>query len=337
MSRFIKKIGRSALLILAVFLIGVVGYVVIEKWSFLDAVYMTIITVSTIGYGETHPLSDGGRIFTIIYVLICVSTIAYTFSALIETVFSAEFVHQLRKQQMNKALEQLDNHIIVCGYGRVGYNAVEILRREHHGKIAIIEREVEVAQRIREQGLIVLQGDATTDEMLRQAKIERAWGLIVATSNDATNLFIVLSARSLNPSLTIVARASYAENESKMLRAGANRVIFPYHIGGQRMAHSLLHPQLTEFLDVLTLDSGLELWLEDIVVQESSALAGRTLEDADIRRRTGVTLLAVISGNQIVTPQPSTYFKAQDHLIVLGTREQLKTLVKMVSQEKMAE
>ena len=334
MSDFLKKIGRLAFLILTVFFVGVVGYVFIEKWSILDAIYMTIITLSTIGYGEARPLSDGGRVFTIIYVLICVTTIAYTFSALIETIFSAEFAFELRKRRMNKTLEQLNNHIIVCGYGRVGHNAVQVLQREHKGKIVIVERELEVAERIRKDGFLVLQGDATTDETLRLAKIERAWGLIVATSNDATNLFIVLSARALNPKLTIVARASQAENEGKILRAGASRVISPYHIGGQRMAHSLLHPQLTEFLDVLTLDSGLELWLEDILVQENSALAGMKMEEADIRRRTGVTLLAVVSGDNIITPNQSTYFKAQDHLIVLGTREQLKALVQMVSQDK---
>jgi voltage-gated potassium channel len=228
---------------------------------------------------------------------------------------------------MMRAISKLENHFIICGFGRVGRSAYESLK-EAKGEIVIIEKDNEQAEVPLGLGLTVVIGDATSDETLKQAGIEKARGLMVCSGNDSDNLFIVLSARSLNPDLFIVARSVNAENENKMRRAGADRVVSPYKIGGRHMANLLSRPHVTDFLDVVTLDSGLELWLEELEIGETSVLAGKTVIEADLRRNTGAILIALLRGpaRKTFIPDEKMRLEVGDELIVLGTREQLLKL-----------
>ncbi len=308
---------------------GTIGDMLIEGWSLGNALYMTVITVGSVGYQEVLPLSSAGRLFTGILIALGVGTVAATFTLLVDSLFSTEIQRERVKRRMSKKLDKLNDHVIVCGFGRVGRNAVEVLLSENNRNIVILERGDE-AEALREAGHFVFDGDATQDSVLRQVGIERAWGVLVATGSDATNLFVVLSSRALNPDLTIVARSSSEENVSKMLRAGADRVVSPYDIGGKRMAYSLLRPHLTEFLDVLTTSSGDELLLEEVSVVDSSLLVGKTLRELELRQRTGITLLAVLREDGVVTPDADFRCVETDRLIVIGTRTQLDRLEEML-------
>jgi voltage-gated potassium channel len=224
-------------------------------------------------------------------------------------------------------IRNLQDHVIVCGYGRVGRSALNMLR-ESSDSVVVIDQDEALVSEVREQGIAAVWGDATRDDPLREAGIERAGGLIASAGNDADNLFIVLSARTLNPKLHIVARTVNPENEAKMQRAGADRVVSPYQIGGRQMANILSRPNVTEFLDFVTLDSGLELWLEELRIGPDSPLAGQTVVEANLRRKTGATLVALLrsSSGATLTPDESTRLEAGDELIVLGTRDQLARL-----------
>lgn len=323
MTQFSRRIWSIIGLNLGLILFGTCGYLLIEGWSILDALYMTVITIGSVGYGEVQDLSLAGRIFTIAFIVGGVGTVAMSFSLLLETILSPELRGEIRATRMQKTLDNLDGHIIICGYGRVGANASDILAQDNQREIVIIDNDPKQIQRLRDEGQLVLEGDATDDDILRKAGIERAWGLIVALGTDSNNLFIVLSARALNPQLTIVARASRVENEKKMIRAGANRVVSPYGIGGQRMAHSLMRPHLTEFLEGLTAGDGVEMWLEEMTVELGSDLISETVAELDLRRRTGVTLLAILRPDGVLTPTPDIRIQVDDQLILIGTRQQL--------------
>lgn len=314
-------------LLTTVIAIGTIGYRLIEGWDFLDALYMTVITLSTVGFGETRTLSPAGRIFTIGLIILGVSTVAYALSAIGEYILNVRVGPRVRERRMMRAISKLENHFIICGFGRVGRSAYEALK-ETKRHIVIIEKEQSYAEEPLNSGLTVVVGDATRDDTLRQAGIEKAHGMMVCSGNDSDNLFIVLSAKSLNPNLFIVARTVNAENESKMRRAGADKVVSPYNIGGRHMANLLSRPYVTDFLDVVTLDSGLELWLEELHIGETSVLAGQTVIEADLRRQTGAILVALLRGPERKTfiPDENTRLEVDDELIVLGTREQLLKL-----------
>jgi voltage-gated potassium channel len=231
-----------------------------------------------------------------------------------------------RRRQMIRQVNRMKNHVIVCGYGRVGQSTVASLRSSNR-EVVIIEKEAEKAADLLHRGMMVIEGDATRDEVLQQAGITQAGGLIVSTGEDSVNLFVVLSARALNPDLHIVARSINAENERKMRLAGANRVVSPYQIGGQHMANIMLRPHVTDFFDVVTLDDGIELWVEEQVIHEGSSLVGKTVGEADIRRQTGVTIIAIYRSDGSTTmPRARTELSAGDGMIVLGTRQQLAAL-----------
>lgn len=303
--------------------IGITGYVLIENWSVAEALFMTIITLTTVGFGEVRPLSPAGRWFTIVLILLGVSTVLYSSSLAAEYLLTADVGMRMRARRMKNRIKAMNEHVIVIGYGRVGQSAVATLL-DSAREMTLVERELQLAREAMETGLTVIQGDATDDHILHEAGIERAQTLIVCTGDTATNLFIVLSARALNPKLRIIARSD-ASSEAKMRRAGADRVVSPYHTGGKYMANIALRPHVTDFLDVVTLDDGLELWLEELVIEPGSALAGRTIGDLDIRKRTGVTLVAVVraGGMEMVTPSATTRLDLGDKMIVLGSKAQL--------------
>ncbi len=306
--------------------IGTVGYILIEGWSLLDAFYMTVITVSTVGFAEIHPLSDKGRLFTSMLVIASVFLIAYGVEFIVSARLGGQF---FRRRQMMRQVRKMNDHVIICGFGRVGHSAAVALLESGRDIVAIERTITDVGDGLDDK-IAFIEGDATKDDVLKQAGIERAWGTVICTGEDSINLFIVLSARTLNKDLFIVVRSDQA-NEEKMRRAGANRVVSPYQIGGRHMANIVIRPHVTDFFDVVTLDGGLELWLEELVIAPGSALAGQTVGAANVRRQTGVTLVA-ISNNQSETtkmPDANTLLEAGDELIVLGTRQQLAKLQKL--------
>ena len=305
---------------------GTAGYILLEGWSFNDAFYMTAITLTTVGYGETHPLDESGRYFTILLILLGAAYLAYG----LEYLLSASLGGQFRRQRLMRELNAMQNHIIVCGFGRVGANAIASLNDSSNRRVVVIERDDHYVERAEEAGYLVLQGDATDDDVLLAAGIEQAWGILVCTGDDSINLFIVLSARALKSDLFIVTRSAQA-NEAKMRRAGANRVVSPHRIGGRHMANIMVRPHVTDFLDVVTVDGGLELWMEELVIEQGSSLIGKTVEQSDIRRRTGVLLIAIVrhATGKTMTPMADTCLEAGDELILLGTREQLASLERL--------
>ncbi len=321
-----RSILPLILLVITLFLGGTVGYVLIEGWTWPDAFYMTAITLTTVGFGEVRPLSPTGRAFTVFLILSGVGSVAYGFSRLGEYFLTGRVGARLRSRRMMRMIDKLENHVIVCGYGRVGKSAALTLR-EGKRQVVIVDNALDRIESAQAKGLIAQHADSTRDEALIQAGIERAWGMIICTGDDSRNLFIVLSARALNPKLYIVARTVNAVNEQKMIRAGANRVVSPYQIGGKHMANIVIRPHVTDFLDVVTLDGGLELWLEELVIQPESLLVGQTVGMANIRRQTGVTLVALLRrAGGTVMPNAETVLDVGDELIVLGTREQLTKL-----------
>jgi voltage-gated potassium channel len=321
--QFLPLVG----LLLGVLVFGVAGYYIIEGWTLLDSLYMVAITVTTVGFGEVQPLSSAGRIFTILFLLVGVVGVAYTLRAVGEYILTSNAGQQLRKRRVKRMIERMRNHVVICGFGRVGQSAVSALI-DSGQTIVVIERDERLAEQFLQADIPAIIGDATQDDTLRQAGIESAKGMIVSAGDDSVNLFIVLSARTLNPDLYIVARSVNSDNELKMRRAGANRVVSPYQLGGRYMANVLTRPHVTEFMGMVTLDSGIELWMEELKIGKDSSLAGHTVVEADLRRRTGAALVALLRKSKGATlmPDENTQLEVGDELIVLGTREQLAKL-----------
>ena len=313
--------------------VGVVGYMLIEGWSLTESLFMTVITLTTVGFGEIRPLSPVGRWFTIVLILLGVSTIAYSLGVAGEYLLTADVGRRLRRRRMRKTIEKMQDHVIVIGYGRVGQSAAEALQ-DSSQKMVLIEKVEESAQAAIAKGLVVIQGDATDDEVLQEAGIVYARTLLVCTGDTRDNLFIVLSARGLNTDLRIIARSD-VESKAKMRRAGADRIVSPYQTGGKYMANIALRPHVADFLDVVTLDNGLELWLEELTIEPGSELVGQTVGQADIRQRTGVTLAAVLrhQSQQMLTPEAATYLESGDKLIVLGSRTQLAAMEALTGEK----
>lgn len=306
---------------------GTVGYMLIEGWNPLDALYMTVITVATIGYGETHPLGPLGRVFTILLIVAGITIVALVARVATEYVALVAQTGYFRRRRMDTRIARLADHYIVCGYGRVGEHVVQDLERQGV-PLTIVEHREGVLRRLADAHPVTV-GDATDEEVLRRAGIERARGLVACTGEDTANIVITLTARAMQPGLTIVARADDAASEAKLRRAGATHVMYPYRIAGRRIATQLLNPRVTDFLDLVMHSGDLELWLEEVVVGASSRLDGQSLAESGLRDRVGVNVLALCGagGGAMVTTPPTTHrFAPGETLIVLGTRAQLAAL-----------
>jgi len=303
---------------------------VLEGWGFTDALYMTVITLSTVGFSEVSPLSPEGRFFTTLLIVAGVAAVAYLFSAISHHVVSGELHGTLRRRQMQKQIDSFSDHFIVCGYGQVGAQVVESLQQR--GKqCVVIETDVEDTQN---NGVAMITGNAEDDDVLRQAGIDRATGLVAATGDDAANLFITVSAKQLNKDLTIVARANYSSSEAKLRYGGATHVISPHMMGGKRIATQLLYPSVSDFLDVVMHSGDLELWLEEFTLAARCNLEGKTVAEGQVRQKTGANILAIrrCDGGTVLTNPPSELrFEPGDVLIALGTREQLKDLSRLTT------
>lgn len=325
------RLVRLVIFIVAIFVAGTLGYMALERYTALEAFYMTAITLTTTGFGEVRPLSDAGKVFTVFLLFLGVGVLAFVLSATVDFLMGS-FSGQLSRRRMQREIDGLKGHIIVCGYGRVGSSSAAALSQGGY-EIVVIDRDEALAAAATDSGLRALVGDATSDDVLREAGVGRANGLLVCSGDDAVNLFVVLSARALNPDLFIISRSANQENERKMRQAGANRVVSPHRIGGQHMANIVIRPHVTDFFDVVTLDNGQELWLEEFVLGETSPLCGQTIGQADIRRQTGVTIVAIVrrDAGSTLTPKAGTMLESGDQLIVLGTREQLAGLEELTN------
>lgn len=328
-----KRLIHTLLLLTSVVSIGVAGYMFLEGWGFLDSIYMTIITLTTVGFREIHDLSPKGMVFTIILIIFGVGTVLYALSAGARTILEGELQEIFGRKRLEKRIKELNNHYVICGYGRMG----RIICRELKGKgikFVVIEKNSElVAGR---ENILIIEGDATNDEILREVGIERAKGLISVLPTDAENLYVVLSARELNPDLFIVARAGEEGSENKLLRAGANKVVSPYHIGGLRIAHTVLRPAVVDFIEFATKTGNIELQMEEVFIPENSKLVGLTLDQCGIGRELGVIIVAIkrATGEMRFNPTFRSTIKSGDTLIALGEITKLKILEDMSEAKK---
>lgn len=326
---------RIALIGVGVVLVGgSLGYMALGMAP-LDAVYQTVTTVTTVGFREVEAFTSAGKVFTIVVCLLGVGTALYTFGVLLEALVEGHIGEELGRRRMQRQIADLKNHVIICGWGRVGRALAEHLAQGagREGIVVIDEDPDRIASlQASERGYLALVGDATEDETLRAAGIGRAKALVAALSNDAANLFVTVSGRALRPDLFIVARVRTVDAEEKMRRAGADRVVNPQEIGGHRMAAFVNQPHVVEFLDVVMHDGSLEFRLEEVRVPDWSSLIGQTLRHTQIRDRTGALVLAIRSptGTFRTNPSAETVIEGGDILIAIGTEEQHKALKDLV-------
>jgi voltage-gated potassium channel len=317
-----------AVLLLAIILVfGTVGYMAIERWGPLDALYMTVTSVTTVGFSEVHPLTTSGRLFTIVLILTGVGALGYALATVIDFLVEGHLRGYLEERRMNSTISGLVGHHIVAGIGRVGFEAAAAF--EKAGKrFVVIDTSPDTLARAAERGWLLVAGDATEEETLRLAGIERANSLVTTLDTDAANVFVALTARGINRQLNIVARASASSAEEKLLRAGADRVITPSVLGGRRMAAMVLDPSVSDYLDLVARGGRAAYRIEDVELKERARLAGRTVGEARIHDTTGALVLAIHEPDGSVNANPSsdTMLKAGDRLIVIGTVEQLERL-----------
>ena len=322
-----RRLRLALAMLTGVFVLGTIGYVALG-FSLLDAIYQTVTTVATVGFREVQPLDDVGKVFTIILILIGVGTALYTFSVVLETLFEGHIRDLFGRRRMERQIDAMQDHVIVCGWGRVGRAIGEELESAHTDLVVV---DLDPA-RVSETALPAIVGDATVDRVLERAGLTRARALVAALDSDAGNLFVTLSARSLCPDLFIVSRARVEESEEKLRRAGADRVVNPQKIGGARIAAFVLQPHVTEFLDVVMHDRGLEFRLEEVLVPAESSIAGQSIRDAHFRDRTGALVLALREedGRFNTNPSPDTTIHAGQVLIAIGTPAELDSLERTI-------
>ncbi len=325
---------RLALVVLAgIMLVGTVGYLFLG-FTFLDALYQTVTTVTTVGFREVQPLSSAGKVFTIVLILLGVGTALYTLGVLIQTLVGGELHDVFGRRRMDRRIAELHDHVIVCGWGRVG-RAIAKDVADGGAPLVIVDTE---ASRLESAPYPTVLGDATDDDVLRRAGIDRARALVAALDSDAGNLFVTLSARALRPGLFIVARVRVEDSVEKLRHAGADRTVNPQSIGGARMAAFVLQPHVTEFLDVVMHDRDIEFRLEEVTVPANSSVAGRTLREAQIRDRTGALVLALrdAEGGFSTNPSPDARISGGEVLIAIGTPDELVALAELVQEEATA-
>ena len=332
MIRFFKNRIQQALgLLITVIALGVSGYMTIAKFSFLDALYQTVITVSTVGFQELQQFDDSGKIFTIFLIITSIAVFGYTISAFTEYIVSGQFFQQLKSKKVRKQIDKLENHTIICGFGRNGKQAMTKLKN-YKQDFVIIEKDSVVLLGNEDQDIFFIEGDSTTDEILKKAGIEKAANLITALPSDADNLFVVLSARQLNKDCTIISRATDESSYDKLKIAGADNVIMPDKLGGEHMASLVVTPDVIEFVGKLTIEGEKTANLEEISVNDlPQSYLSKTILDLDLRKKTGCTVIGYkkADNNYIINPEADLALEKDSHLIVLGRPEQILKLRKL--------
>jgi voltage-gated potassium channel len=306
----------------------------IENYGLLDAFYMTVITLATVGFQEVHPLSSGGRLFTSFLIIISFGTFAYAISSITKYISDGEFKDYFKNKKVNAAIEKLENHVIICGFGRNGKQAAHVLKK-HDTRFVVIEEKKAIVAAINHQYAdLVLEGDATLDDVLLKAGILKAKALITTLPIDADNLFIVLTARTLNSKLTIISRASEDNTDKKLKIAGANNVIMPDKLGGAHMASLVMKPDVMEFVDYITGQGGDNIRLEEITFANlSEEYQNKTIRDLEVRNRSGANIIGfkTAQGDYIINPSADTKIIPDAKLFVLGTSEQIGKLKDLFS------
>ena len=319
--------GLAVILFLIVTAVGTAGYMVVEGWSAWDAFYMTIISVTTVGYREVHATSFAGQVWTVFVLLAGVSTLFYTASVVMAEIVEGGLRKGLESRRFNRMLEQLKDHFIICGYGRIGGVIADEFQRQGIPYV-VVDRDPDRVHAVIARGGMAVEADASREDVLRRIGIERARGLIAAVGTDAENVYTVLTARVLRPDLFIIARIESEDAEPKLKRAGADRVLSPYQLGGVQMAATALRPAVVDFMRLATSSERLDLAAEQIEVKANSRFVGASIRDANLRQDFGVIVVAIkrAAGHMEFNPAPEAIIGGNDQLVVLGHPDQLKAL-----------
>jgi voltage-gated potassium channel len=332
--RFKKRIAQIVVSIAVLLALGTLGYMTIAGYGIFDALYMAIITMTTIGYTEVQPLAGIGRIFNMVYIVVSVAALLVAIGALTQAMIELELSGYFQKRRTRRMIEELKSHFIVCGYGRVGRSAAEELKKSGV-PILVVDREEDRVERAIQSGLLAVAADSTRDEVLKDVGIDRARGLIAALSTDADNTYLILTAKALNPMLPVATRVSEEDSERKLRRAGADVVFAPYAITGQRLSQSLLKPHVNEFIDFTTgSHMGLDIRIEQVQVAERSEFVSKSLRQTQLRSELGIIVLAIRKGGgqMIFNPPADAEIAAGDYLIVMGEPIQLQKLEVMMEE-----
>ncbi len=323
----VRQFQLSLLLLVGLLVVGVIGYVQLAQMSWIDAAYMTVITLTTVGFGEVRPLNEAGRLFTMLLIMLGVSLSAYALRNVVEIAVGDRLWVSLGERQLQQQLSVMHNHYIVCGYGRMGREIVREFQRRNESFV-VVDKSDAVHTELLESGIVHVVGDATHDEVLIQAGVAQAKGLLAVASSDADNVLIVLSAKGLNSLLKVVARAATDEMESKLRRAGADIVTSPYVIGGQRMAFALVRPAVYQFLNTVVYSEALHIEMGQMLMRPHSPLVGSTLRQANLRERWGVFVVAILdrAGQTLISPDPNRRIEEGDTLIVVAPTEVIQRL-----------
>ena len=322
----------TAGLLLSILIIGIVGYMLLG-FTPSEAVYQTIITIATVGFEEVHPLDNIGMWFTSFLVVFSIGIFFYAVTTFTRYIVEGVFMNTYKDNKVKRKIEKMSDHVVVCGYGRNGRQAVQELQ-QHDFNVIIIEQNPDTIQLLRDTpGMLYLEGDATDEEVLRQAHIEHARAMITTLPQDADNLFVVLSAKVLNPAIKIISRASAEHSDLKLKRAGATNVIMSDKIGGQRMAKLVAQPDVVEFMELILLQSVDNVVLDEISCENiSPAFAGKSIRELDIRNNSGANIIGMKreDNSYMINPIPDTTLKSSDKLFALGTRSQISKLIKTI-------
>jgi voltage-gated potassium channel len=322
----------SVALSIALLALGSIGYMAIEGWAFLDALYMTVITLATVGYGEVQIVSPKGRVFTIILILLGVGYFLYVVSGIIQFLVEGRIRSVLGRHKLDKQINKLNNHYIVCGYGRMGRALTRFLIQRYLN-VVVIEQDENRIPAMNSDGILYIVGKATDEDILLKAGIERARGLLTVVGSDADNVFMVLLARQINPGIFIVSRAIQNSAKKTLLAAGANKIVSPYDLGARRMAHAILRPTVIQFLEMAFADDSADIQVEEIPVYEGSQLANRSLVETGIRNTFDVIIITIkkADGTMVFNPGANTRLEKEDTLVVVGKAANILQLSKALA------
>jgi voltage-gated potassium channel len=323
----LEKIVRGLILLGMVLMVGTMGYMIIERWQLMDALYMTVITITTVGFKEVSSVSEPGRVFTVILIFVGMGIMAYTLGMVAQFMVEGEIRSILGRKKLGSRIKSLKKHYIVCGYGRIGRIIAQELK-SNGIPILVIDSDPESQSALDQNDMPYIIDDATSEDVLIEAGIERAKGLVAVVLSDADNLFLTMTARGLKPDLYILARADEEQSQKKLLRAGADNVVLPYLMGGRKMAQTILRPAVADFLDLTIHDKDIELNMEGLKVKEVSTLNGVTLLDSGIRQKMNVIIVAIRKkdGEMMFNPSFEARIEAGDTLIALGQSSELDRL-----------
>ena len=325
-----KKLGIAFAMLFLTVMIGATGYHFLEGFGFFQALYLTVVTISTVGYGDVYARSTGGMMFTIFLIIAGVGTMFYTLGLVAETIVEGRLRAIMGKGKLKRIIKRMKNHYIICGCGRIGFLICRELAAEKV-HFVVIERNPEVIQKIEDEGFLCYHGDSTNDRSLIEAGIKQAKGIVCVLPTDAENLYVILTAKELNPNVFVLSRSEEEQSEHRLLRAGADRVISPYKLGGTRMAMAILRPAMLDFIEITARRQSLELRMTEVPVGDGSVVIGKTLEESEIRQNYGLIIVAVKkdSGKMVFNPAASYIIERDDILITLGEDDNVMRFTKV--------